>query len=241
MPITEETLAFLAENRLRDSRAWFHEHKARYRQAVLAPMMELVEQMTEGMLAIDPMFVTQPRVDRTISRIYRDTRFSKDKTLYRDVMWCVFAKDKRAFPAPACFAVEFSPRRFRYGCGYYCAPPRLMEQMRALILKKDAAFLAAKRAYEAQDVFQLGGERYKRSKFPDQPEKLRDWLDRKSIELMCESDDFDLLFSDRLAQTLLKEFEKIKQVYDFFEKAGQAMREEEYEIARLRAKTGRTA
>ena len=83
MPFSPKTLDFLWENRMRNSRDWFEEHKSEYRSYVVEPLCELVEALTPTMLQIDSLFTVDPRVDKTISRIWRDTRYSHDKSLSR--------------------------------------------------------------------------------------------------------------------------------------------------------------
>ena len=56
MAFTEETLSFLMENHIMDSREWFHEHKAEYEEYVVRPMAELFELIAPAMLKIDPEF-----------------------------------------------------------------------------------------------------------------------------------------------------------------------------------------
>ncbi len=219
MPISKETLDFLVENRFQNSREWFHAHKKTYEKLVLAPLVELVEQLAPTMWEIDPLLVTTPKVCKTISRVYRDTRFTKDKSLYREVMWIVFTRDKKQYASPCAFVMEFSPNGFRYGCGYWQAPPEVMSALREMILKNDPVFRAAKEAYEKQSIFCLEGELYKRSRFPEQPEELRDWLDRKTIGFLHNSKDFPLLFSDRLADLLRRDFQLLKPIYELFLKA----------------------
>jgi uncharacterized protein (DUF2461 family) len=89
-----KTLAFLEENHIRDSRVWFGEHKKEYRSYVLEPLRELVTALTPVMLELDGQFVVEPRVDKTICRIWRDTRFSHDPSLYRESMWVIFKRVK---------------------------------------------------------------------------------------------------------------------------------------------------
>lgn len=219
MPLSGETLDFLLENKIHDSRIWYQENKPRYQKLVLEPMRELVEKLAPSMLEIDSQLVVEPKVDRTISRIYRDTRFSKDKSLYRDIMWVVFCRDRKAYPCPPGFVLEFSPDGFRYGCGFYQAAPAVMEQVRRMILKKDKAFLAAKKAFEGQNLFPMSGKRYKRSKYPEQPEMLRQWLERRNLDFFCESEDFELLFSEELPKTLLEGFQTLAPIYHFLIRA----------------------
>lgn len=215
MPISKQTLDFLAENRFLNSREWFHEHKPQYEKYVLEPLRELVSKLEPAMKKIDPLIVTEPKVGKTISRIYRDTRFSHDKSLYREVMWIVFSRGKGAFNSMPGFVMEFSPQGFRYGAGYYGAPPKTMEMVRRMILAKDPYFMKAFRATEKQDRFTLVGDCYKRSKCPDAPEKLRSWLDRKNLDWMHDSTDAGVLFADDFDKTLAEGFTILKPFYDF--------------------------
>ena len=117
MFFSQKTLDFLFENRVHDSRTWFHEHHDVYEQTVLGPARELVDALTPAMHSIDRQLICDGRIGRCISRINRDTRFSKNKELYRDVVWLVFMREKHAnYP---CFYFELSPRGCNWGCGWY--------------------------------------------------------------------------------------------------------------------------
>lgn len=84
---TEETIKFLFEIGYNNNREWYETHKPDYKKYVLKPFQELVSDLGVKMTCIDPEIV-----DKTISRIYRDTRFSKDKTPYRNNVWISFKK-----------------------------------------------------------------------------------------------------------------------------------------------------
>ncbi len=215
MPISKQTLNFLAQNKFNNSREWFRAHKPEYQEYVLAPMAELVNLLAPTIQKIDPLIITEPKVGKAISRIYRDTRFSRDKSLYREVMWIVFARSKSEFGCLPGFVLEFSPQGFRYGCGYYGAPPRTMEMIRRMALEGDKAFQKAFRAMKKQDIFTLEGEFYKRSKCPDAPKDMRSWLDRKNLDWMRNSTDASLLFSPDLYKTLSDGFTLLAPFYDF--------------------------
>ncbi|MBP8640341.1 MAG: DUF2461 domain-containing protein [Oscillospiraceae bacterium] len=215
MSFSEESVKFLFENRVVDSKAWFLEHRADYDRLVLDPMRELVNALEPTMLSIDPQLICEPKVGRSISRIYRDTRFSNDKSIFRDVMWCVFIRDKKLYNGLPAFWFEFSPRIFRYGCGYYHASAESMEAMRAMIIADDKSFKAAQKALNKQTVFRLDGEKYKRSRHSEQTAEKREWLDRRDIGFITESEDFDLLFSDALADKLAADFKLLVPMYDF--------------------------
>ena len=217
MPFTLETLDFLSLNRAMNSREWFHAHRAEYESLLLAPLAELTLALAPALADIDPAIVCDPRVGKSISRIWRDTRRGPDLPIYRDVMWCIFLREKYA--ALPGFWFEFSPRALRWGCGWYQTPPEVMDAARTLIKENGPAWQNAKKAALARPDFALEDTRYKRTRHPDAPENERNWLDQKSLCLTHEETGLDLLYSDGLSGTLTRDFGRIVPVYDFFLKA----------------------
>ncbi len=215
MPFSQKTLDFLVLNHIKDSRTWFEEHRGEYQDVVLQPLQELVRALTPQMLQIDDEFVTEPRVDKTICRIRRDTRYSHDKTIYRDHMWIIFKRGKMHGTELPGYYCEISPDGFHYGCGFYWTSTAYMQTMRELILGDDPFFTKAQAAFAGQDIFQIEGDCFKRPHYRDQPEEKRQWLERRGICLTADNPDLSLLFSDRLAEVLAEGFEKLAPVYYF--------------------------
>ena len=174
----------------------------------------MVKELAPTITQIDSSMITVP--SKLISRVRRDTRFSKDKTLYRDNVWLVFLRDKSQMSTSPCYWFEIGQQGSSYGVGYYGATPQSMAHMREMILDRHPKFLLALKAYEAQQEFEIGGELYKKSKYPEQPENLRSWLDRKNIYFQSVQNHFDLAFSKDLPEVLKNGFLKLKPVYDFF-------------------------
>ena len=94
MPFSEATLDFMALNRVMNSREWFHEHRDEYLSLVVEPIAELVEDMAPEMWKIDPSLIIIPKVGKSISRIWRDTRRGPELPIYRDVMWITLLRAK---------------------------------------------------------------------------------------------------------------------------------------------------
>ena len=181
MPFSEATLDFMALNRVMNSRDWFHEHRSEYLSLVVEPTAELVQALAPEMSRIDPSLVIDPRVGKSISRLWRDTRRGPELPLYRDVLWINLRRAKyEGYPG---FWFEFSPRRLRWGCGWYQTDPATMDCARDLIKSRDPDWLAAYAAYEAQDVFALEDERYKRTRHPDAPEMSANGSTRRASAL----------------------------------------------------------
>ncbi|MGN0586819.1 MAG: DUF2461 domain-containing protein [Oscillospiraceae bacterium] len=215
MTFAKRSLEFLFENRLYDSKEWYNEHKDEYKKLITEPFAELLTELAPMFDEIDPKLICDRR---RISRVYRDTRFTKDKTLFRDHIWATISRPKQNTEVPS-FYFDISQHGFEYGCGYYCADKNSIEALRELVKSGSKEYKAAEKALKGQSVFTMGGDMYKREHFPDQPAEKQNWLNRKNVFFFCESKDFDLLFSDRLADRLKQDFPLLAPVYRLLIKA----------------------
>lgn len=73
-------MKFLRALKRHNTREWFNAHKADYESHVRAPMLAIIERLATDFPRIAPDLVASPR---SMYRIYRDTRFSPDKTPYK--------------------------------------------------------------------------------------------------------------------------------------------------------------
>ncbi|MGI6669735.1 MAG: DUF2461 domain-containing protein [Acetivibrionales bacterium] len=211
---TKEAPRFLFENRTVNSKEWYDSHKSEYKKYVYEPFVELVRELAPVMTEIDEKFITVP--SKLISRVRRDTRFTKDKSLYRDNAWLVFLRDKTYMSITPCYWFEINQEGSSHGVGYYKAKPETMSRMRDLILSGHPSFRSALKCYESQDKFRIGGEKYKRSKFTDKPDNIKSWLVRKNIYFECVVKGYSLAFSKELPDILKEDFRMLKPIYEFF-------------------------
>lgn len=211
--ISAESLYLLAENRFQDSKAFYEEHKPTINQTVVHPLRQLVADMTPAMLAVDPL------LGGSVSRVRRDNRFTHDKSMYRENMWIVFMRDKRAWNwcVPA-FYLDFSLARAEWGLGFYSATPAIMRALRrrveADVPRAEKAVRAARKA-----GFELGGRPYAKPRStPETPELLRPFYDCKSVDLSrCESP--DLVADSDLPERLLAGFKALTPMYQLLMEA----------------------
>ena len=79
-----EFFEFLADLAANNDREWFAANKARYEAEVLEPALAFIEDFGYRLREISPNFVADPRrTGGSLFRIYRDTRFAKDKTPFK--------------------------------------------------------------------------------------------------------------------------------------------------------------
>lgn len=209
---TPKTLEFLYENHGRGDREWFTAHKNEYTEFVQKPLVLLASSLAPTVEQIDDALITDPKY--AVSRIYRDMRFAKGGSPYRDMLWISFRHDRKAFPFYPEFFFVFSPRELFFGCGYYSAGAASMAEIRRLILENDKKFTAAKAVLEKNGDFLLEGDMYKKSRYSEYPAELRDWLDRKTVCCSCRPD-IEKLFDKNLAEEVRKVFLEMKPVYEF--------------------------
>lgn len=220
MPVTPEFFSFLVENRLHDSKAWFESRREDYNRLVLEPLRGLVTEMAPILLTVDPQLVVQPAVGKTISRIFRDTRFSRDKSAFREHMWLSFHREKtgRYEPIPELY-FDLGPEGYSYGCGWYCPGTELMDALRGLLLDGDKTAKKAVRTAARQSRFHLEGEEYKRPKHPKAPPDIYPWVNRKDIYFSAWGNDPDFLYSPDLGTRVAEELATLKPIYQLFWKA----------------------
>ncbi|MBR2732495.1 MAG: DUF2461 domain-containing protein [Clostridia bacterium] len=181
--ITRDALFLLAENRFRDSRSFYEEHKEALKQGVTVPLRQLAGILGPELQSLDPLMCTVPT--KMVSRIRRDTRFTKDQSLYRDHMWIMFMRPKHEWENYPAFWFEVAPNRYSMGVGLYGHTPGLMQTYREQIRDHETAFRAAVREALASGAVPYG-ERYKRPQ-PGCPAGLEALYNCKDFGFIYES------------------------------------------------------
>lgn len=114
---TPKSLAFLRQLARNNRREWFAPRKAIYEEIVRAPMVALVERLAEEFRAFAPDLVASPRA--SLYRIYRDTRFSADKTPLKTHVAAVFPHRLLPKHEGAGLYIEVATRHVWLGGGMY--------------------------------------------------------------------------------------------------------------------------
>ena len=138
MPFTSATLAFFRGLAHHNAKPWFEAHRADYEQHVVAPMRALIEEMDVRLARFAPEMTGDPR--RSLFRIYRDVRFSKDKSPYKTNAGCWFwhrdadpRVGDRAEAGGAGFYFHLQPGKSFIGAGVWMPPRPLLVKLRDAI------------------------------------------------------------------------------------------------------------
>lgn len=206
-------LAFFEELAANNRKDWFEAHRSDYEECLLAPLKALVAALADTMLAIDGELVTMPAVDKTISRIYRDTRFSRDKSPYKCRMWLTFKRYRPDWKETPCFYFEINAEGYRYGMGFYCAAKDTMDRLRQQIEAHQERFREEVAWLAGQDRFVVAGDCYKHPLNAALADDLQHWHMRKNLYLVCSRPPDDRLFSAQLLEELQSGYQQLAPLY----------------------------
>jgi uncharacterized protein (TIGR02453 family) len=116
-PFTRKTLSFLRSLKRNNDREWFKARKPDYEQHVRGPMIELLARLSGDFATFAPELVAEPRV--SLYRIYRDTRFSEDKSPLKTHVAAHFPSRRFSSGEGAGLYVEIAPTWVWIGGGLY--------------------------------------------------------------------------------------------------------------------------
>jgi uncharacterized protein (TIGR02453 family) len=158
-----ETLTFLRELERNNNREWFQANKSRYEEAVLEPALDFIATMGPKIQSLSEHFVAIPkRVGGSLMRVYRDTRFGKDKTPYKTNIGIQFrhefAKDVHA---PG-YYLHIDNTGCFLAAGIWRPEPGALAGVRERIATRPDEWRRARDARGFKATFQLGGESLKR-------------------------------------------------------------------------------
>jgi uncharacterized protein (TIGR02453 family) len=213
-----EALAFLRALKRNNRRDWFQPRKEKYEALIKLPMLELVNALNHEFVRFAPDYVTAP--EKAIYRIYRDTRFSPDKTPYKTHIAAIFPRRTALKREGAVFYLHFTEKELLAFGGVYSPDRDELMAYRRLLADRHEEFediLGDKKLRSA--VGGLQGEKLSRTPkgFPTghPAESLlrhRQWY----LEAIL---DIRLLTTPRLAPELARRFQAMTPFVSFLNRA----------------------
>ncbi len=129
-------LSFFRQLAKHNEREWFDPRKAFYKEQVYAPMVQLVDLLNKDLRSFAGDHIMEPK--EAIYRIYRDTRFSKDKTPYKTHIAAIFPRRGMAKHAGAGFYFQLSHESLEIAGGVYMPGPMELLAVRKAIADQPA-------------------------------------------------------------------------------------------------------
>jgi uncharacterized protein (TIGR02453 family) len=214
-----ETFRFFAELEENNYKPWFDAHRPVYELEVLQPLRALGHALSPFFASVDAQMDLRPA--KLVSRIYRDIRFSYDKTPYKKHMWLSFqraflkqSQEWMSFPG---FYMEIGKEGSNFGMGMFDAQKKIMDRYREQVAYQPEFFKKITEGLVEAEGFRVEGEEYKRPLANDLEAYFQPWIQRKGLWVTKHIPAADaVLCSGRLVEHMEREFGRLRPLYDFF-------------------------
>jgi uncharacterized protein (TIGR02453 family) len=143
---TPEALKFLRNLRRNNDREWFTPRKPIFDAELRAPMLALIAQINQAMTTFAPDHIRPP--EKIIMRLYRDTRFSANKTPYKSHVSAWWAHSSMPKTSGAGYYLHLAAAELTLAAGVFMPPPEQLLAIRRHLLTHHAdlsRLLAAKK------------------------------------------------------------------------------------------------
>jgi uncharacterized protein (TIGR02453 family) len=209
----EDTVRFFLELRFHNEAAFFNAHRGEYERFVRDPFYAFIDAMAPAVKQIADDMELRP--DRCLARIRRDTRFSNDKTPYRDHLWLLFRRAGEVRDTSVMYWFELAPERVTWGLGFWGQNRPAMDALRKRMAEKPSEVLSAiRKARVPGDGLELDGDRYQRMAVPDTvPQELKALYPLKELYAMRKDVPMRTAYSREVVERFSEDLLRLKPLY----------------------------
>jgi len=212
----DDFFKFFNELKNNNNRDWFSANKPRYYESVAHPMSQFIISIAPHLKRISRFYKADPRPHGgSMFRIYRDTRFSNDKTPYKTHAACHFRHSAgRDAHAPG-FYLHIETGKLSMGGGVWRPPAKQLNQIREFIADNPSSW---EKLINSRAIRRSGGikgdslRRPPRGYNPDN--KFIEDLKRKSFYLMTDAE-ATLALGPALVSETVKTFRDVAKLNHF--------------------------
>jgi len=160
---TRDMFQFLRELKRNNNRNWFQRNKDRYASAVRDPVLHFIADAGPGLKKLSPYFVADASpTGGSMMRIYRDIRFSKDKSPYKTAVGIHFWHARGKEGATPAFYLHLEPDRSSVGAGIWRPEGQALARIRDAIAGKPKEWERTTSEREFRSACGMAGESLKR-------------------------------------------------------------------------------
>ncbi|HXB56423.1 MAG TPA: DUF2461 domain-containing protein [Vicinamibacteria bacterium] len=161
---TPDLFRFLSELKAHNERDWFQKNKDRYERSVRDPFLRFIADLGPRLKKISPEFVADPSpVGGSMMRIYRDTRFSKDKTPYKVAIAAHFPHAKGKEGATPAFYLRLQPGDCSVGAGIWHPEADALKRIRQAIVDDTKTWQRITQGHDFRSSCGMAGESLRRA------------------------------------------------------------------------------
>lgn len=210
-------IQFLRDLRQNNNKQWFEEHSATYTESVQGPALALVVALGEKLQSDFPEIRYDARTNGgSLMRIYRDTRFSADKSPYKTNLAMMFTPaGYKRMEAPG-FGLQITPDQVELVAGIFSFDPPMLEAYRTALLDdvKGQEVMEAIAQVLSVDGYTLGGKDLKRvPRGYDEDHPRTEWLKYKGLHAFAPPIPIEVAHSPDLPDVVMAHFRHMAPIY----------------------------
>ena len=153
---SDASFKFLRALARNNDKTWFNAHKPQYEDHVRQPFLRLLVDLQPDLAMVSPHFRSDPRtVGGSLFRIYRDARFSNDKSPYKPWQGARLFHERRKQVAAPSFYVHLQPGQCFVGAGLWHPEPPTQRRVRQFIFDNPGSWKAAAHAPKFRKRFEF--------------------------------------------------------------------------------------
>ncbi len=215
----EETIRFFLSLRFHNDATFFDAHRDEYEKYVRAPFYAFIDALAPTMRLIADDMELRPA--KCLARIRRDTRFSRDKSPYRDHMWLLLRRGGEERAVSAMYWFELSPEVVEWGLGFWDNNRPAMNALRKRMREKPEEVLSALQEARIPDAgLDLYGARYSRMAMPaDLPQALQEIYPLKELYVKRTAVPLRIAYTQEVLTRCAEDMLRLKPLYTLLRKA----------------------
>jgi uncharacterized protein (TIGR02453 family) len=159
---SHKTVDFFTGLKANNNRGWFEAHRQDFEKSVMELTVDFISAMEKHLHELSPGIVADPRVNRSIFRIHRDTRFSNDKTPYKTHLGLWFWEGEG--PRMECpgFYFHLEPPKLLLAAGLHIFPRYLLEEFRRSVVdnRQGMALIRAVAEVKKKGDYEIGEKHF---------------------------------------------------------------------------------
>lgn len=215
----QSTIKFLTALSKNNNKEWFEKNRMQYDFELLQPSVQFVIDLGEKLSVLSPNIVAIPKIDKSIFRLYRDVRFSKNKAPFKTNLGLYFWEGRGKKMECSGFYFHIEPKLFFLGAGMYVFTKDQLKKYREIV--SDPA-----KGKELNDIVTkllknkkllLGGKTYKKTPRGFDPDyKYNELPLHSGLYVYYESKNFTELTKKNLTDFSFKIFKKMHPLHKWF-------------------------
>lgn len=207
----QRTADYLDKLSKHNNREWFEANRGLYNSDFLEPAIQFVLEMGDRLSDLDDRIIAIPKIDKSIFRLHRDIRFSKNKEPYKTNMGLYFWDGKAKKSEAVGFYFHVEPKLYGVASGLYMPPPFLLKRFRDAVANSEKG----KELHQIVKLlqkkkFDIGGKKFKR--FPkgySEDSAYSEYLLYEGIYAWYESKNFNALSGNKAIEKIFKIFKEM--------------------------------